>query len=78
MPKLPLMYVLRADREPRLVPPWTVSPVVVALPTEIFPADKRPLNCEPPVTLKAEVVALVDQKLVAVRLVEEALVREIP
>ena len=45
-----------AEREPNRVPPETVSPVVVALLTEIFKAEREP-KLEPPDTVNPVVVA---------------------
>ena len=45
-----------AEREPKEVPPLTVSPVVVALLTEIFKAEREP-KLEPPDTVSPVVVA---------------------
>ena len=51
-----------ADRDPSNVPPWTVSPVVVAFPAVMFPKAERLVTFRepkdaPPVTDKEVVVA---------------------
>jgi hypothetical protein len=49
--------VLPAERDPRSVPPLTVSPVVVALPRDVAPAERDPRSV-PPWTVNPVVVAL--------------------
>ena len=71
--KVPVMVVFRAAKEPRLEPPETVRPVVVALLAVMFPKAERLVTLidpklAPPVTLNAEVVAVVKVALVADRL----------
>ena len=56
MPSLPSMYVFKAAKDPREVPPETVSPVVVALLAVIFPKAERLVTLSepsdvPPVTV---------------------------